>query len=250
MMGLAFVCAWKVLEASLRQNNIAKRLADPIILLLALAGVVGSKLYHVLETPSVLLAHPFSLIVSSNGYAWFGGFLAGVITLLFLAKHFNIPALVLMDLVSPCAALGYGVGRLGCLLAGDGDYGTATSLPWGMSFPNGQVPTAIPVHPTPVYEFLASLLIFYYLWQVAEKRLPKGSVLARYLLLTGIARFLVEFIRLNPRIIFGLSNAQAVSLTCAIAGLILCRRLSQGANRTVLTDRSTCMTTTLERNMS
>jgi len=156
-----------------------------------------------------------------NGYTWFGGFLAGVTTLWFLAKHFNIPSLVLLDLASPCAALGYGVARLGCLLAGDGDYGTATSLPWGMRFPDGLVPTAESVHPTPIYECLAGLLIFFYLWRLGRKVLPLGSISAAYLVLTGIARFLVEFLRLNPPTMLGLSNAQVMSLLCVAVGLML-----------------------------
>src|SRR5712692_4797840 len=220
-IGLAFVCAWKVLEANLRRHNLIDRLAEPIVLLLVLTGLVGSKLYAQLESPSQLLAHPFSSVFSSNGYTWFGGFLAGIATLWFLAKHYNIPALMLLDIVSPCAALGYGIARLGCLFAGDGDYGTATSLPWGMNFPNGLVPTAEYVHPTPIYECLASLLFFYYLWRAAGKELPRGSISARYLVLTGTARFLVEFIRLNPRTILGLSDAQVLSLLCVVVGLML-----------------------------
>jgi phosphatidylglycerol:prolipoprotein diacylglycerol transferase len=156
-----------------------------------------------------------------NGYTWFGGFLSGVTTLWFLAKHFNIPSLALLDLASPCAALGYGVARLGCLLAGDGDYGAATSLPWGMRFPNGLVPTAEFVHPTPIYECLAGLLIFYYLWRPGRKVLPRGGISAAYLVLTGIARFLVEFLRLNPPTMLGLSNAQVMSLLCVAVGLTL-----------------------------
>ena len=220
-IGFAFVCAWKLLEVNLRRHNLPDRLAHPIVLLLVISGIAGAKLYAVLETPALLLAHPFSTVFSLNGYTWFGGFLAGVTTLWFLAKRFNIPSLVPLDLVSPCAALGYGVARLGCLLAGDGDYGIATSLPWGMSFPNGLVPTAEHVHPTPIYECLAGLLIFYYLWRVGKKDLPRGSILARYLVLTGIARFLVEFLRLNPPSVFGLSNAQVMSLLCVAVGLML-----------------------------
>src|SRR5262245_55405929 len=151
-IGLAFVCAWKVLEANLRRHNLAERRAETIIFLVALAGIVGSRMYSALQVPSQLLDHPLNTILSSNGYAWFGGLFAGITTLWLLARRFNIAPLMLMDLVSPCAALGYGIGRLGCLLSGDGDYGTATSLPWGMSFPDGLVPTTQFVHPTPVYE--------------------------------------------------------------------------------------------------
>jgi phosphatidylglycerol---prolipoprotein diacylglyceryl transferase len=220
-IGFAFVCAWRVLEVNLRRHNLPPRLAQRIILLLVISGIVGAKLYAVLEGPAQLLAHPFSSVFSSNGYTWFGGFLGGVPTLWFLAKRFNIPSLVLLDLASPSAALGYGVARLGCLLAGDGDYGIATSLPWGMSFPNGLVPTREHVHPTPLYECLAGLMIFFYLWRLGKRDLPHGNILARYLVLTGIARFLVECLRLNPPTVLNLSNAQIMSLLCVAVALML-----------------------------
>lgn len=218
-IGVAFVLAWKILEVNLKRHNLPSRLARPIILTLVVSGFVGAKLYAVLETPGQLFAHPFTTLFSLNGYTWFGGFLAGITALWLLARHFNIPSLMLLDIGSPCVALGYGVARLGCLLAGDGDYGTPTSLPWGMSFPNGLVPTAQYVHPTPIYECLAGLLIFWYLWRVGKGVLPSGSIFARYLVLTGITRFLVEFLRLNPPSMLGLTNAQIVSVLCVAAGL-------------------------------
>lgn len=218
---VAFIISWKVLEANLTRNNLPGHRADWIIILLSVSGILGSKVYHVLESPAEFLAHPSKLFIFTGGFAWFGGFLAGVIALCFLARCYKMAALKLLDLASPVAALGYAIGRLGCLFAGDGDYGVPTSLPWGMSFPNGIVPTMYAVHPTPIYEFLVSILIFYYLWRAAVTELPPGSILARFLVLTGTARFLVEFIRLNPRTILGLSNAQILSLLCLAVGLII-----------------------------
>jgi phosphatidylglycerol:prolipoprotein diacylglycerol transferase len=142
----------------------------------------------------------------------------------------------MLDLCSPAAILGYGIGRLGCLFSGDGDYGIPTNLPWGMSFNKGLVPSGpycqargLPwdcgMHPTPIYELLASLLIFWFLWRVADpKRGPKpaGTILAFYLILSGLERFLVEFIRLNPHSAFGIfSNAQFMALLSMIAGALL-----------------------------
>jgi phosphatidylglycerol:prolipoprotein diacylglycerol transferase len=125
----------------------------------------------------------------------------------------------MMDIASPAAALGYAIGRWGCVLSGDGDYGIPTSLPWGMSFPRGTVPTTELVHPTPIYESAASAVSFYYLWhQSGQLRLP-GKVFAQYLIITGVARFFVEFIRLNPRLYFGMTNAQVASVFCVLAGI-------------------------------
>jgi len=131
----------------------------------------------------------------------------------------------MLDAASPAAALGYGIGRIGCLISGDGDYGIPTSLPWGMSFPNGIVPTTDRVHPTPIYEFLAAILIFWFLWRLGARCIkvhaPYGIVFSAYLVITGIARYLVEIIRINPRSFYGMTNAQAASVVSIIAGIIL-----------------------------
>src|SRR5258708_168670 len=186
-----------------------------IIGMAGFAGLVGARLYHVLESPRELMADP-SLLISRFGFAWFGGFLGGFVALLFLARRFEIPALEFLDLCSPAAAVGYAIGRIGCLLSGDGDYGVPTTLPWGMSFPNGVVPTMERVHPTPLYEFFIWLLIAAILWKVGKKSASgagiKGEVFCGYLILTGVARFLIEFIRINPRSFLGMSNAQNASL--------------------------------------
>src|SRR6266699_1017766 len=116
-------------------------------------------------------------------------------------------------------------GTIGCLLSGDGDYGVPTTLPWGMSFPNGVVPTTEHVHPTPLYEFFIWLVIAAFLWRMGKKAVtgarPKGEIFCGYLILTGVARFLIEFIRINPRSFFGLSNAQAASLMSIIIGFLM-----------------------------
>src|SRR5947208_8067173 len=199
-----------------------------IIGIAGIAGLVGARLYHVLESPRELLANP-SLLISRFGFAWFGGFLGGFVALLFLARRFGIPTLEFMELCSPAAAVGYAIGRIGCLLSGDGDYGVPTALPWGMSFPNGVVPTTERVHPTPLYEFFIWLVIAAILWQIGKKAAigarPKGEVFCAYLILTGVGRFLIEFIRINPRSFFGMSNAQTASLVSMVVGSILLWRI-------------------------
>jgi phosphatidylglycerol:prolipoprotein diacylglycerol transferase len=198
-----------------------------IIGIAGICGLVGARLYHVLESPRELMADP-ALLVSRFGFAWFGGFLGGFVALLFLAKHYGIPTLEFMDLCSPAACVGYAIGRIGCLLSGDGDYGVPTKLPWGMSFPNGVVATTERVHPTPIYEFLIWMLIAVLLWRMGKKALSgeaPGKIFCAYLILTGVARFLIEFIRINPRSFFGMSNAQTASLVSAILGIILAFRI-------------------------
>jgi phosphatidylglycerol:prolipoprotein diacylglycerol transferase len=223
-MALALLTALYVLQADFRRRRIE---ADPyaIILWAGLAGIAGARLYHLLESPTEFFADPWPLLFSRTGFAWFGGFLAGFLTLALAGRHYRIPFLTIMDVASPAAALGYGVGRIGCLISGDGDYGIPTSLPWGMSFPNGIVPTTDRVHPTPIYEFLAAVAIFYFLWRMgaraANGQFASGKVFAGFLLLSGASRFLVEFIRINPRSFLGMTNAQTVSLLCVVAGGVL-----------------------------
>lgn len=231
--GLAI--AYFVLRADVHRRALT---AEPemIIGLTGIAGVVGAKFYHLLESPRTFFADPWPLLFSRTGLAWFGGLIAGLLTLVLLARHYEMPVLQMLDLASPAAALGYGVGRLGCLTSGDGDYGIPTSLPWGMSFPNGLVPTGERVHPTPIYEFLGSIVIFWILWRLGTPQEPQptprarepqttaqpdGFVFVWYLILTGFGRFLIEFIRINPRVFFGLTNAQVMSLVCMIAGIML-----------------------------
>ena len=224
MLATALLCGFFVLRADLNRRQLDAN-PETIIGLVGLAGLVGAKLWHVLESPADFFANPLQRIFSSSGFAFYGSFLAGFLMLVLLARHYRMPLLVMLDVAAPAAALGYGIGRIGCLISGDGDYGTPTSLPWGMSFPNGLVPTTERVHPTPIYEFLAAVAIFVYLWRLGarslRKPMPAGEVFASYLVLTGLARFLVEFIRINPRSVLGMSNAQAVSLISFVAGGVL-----------------------------
>jgi phosphatidylglycerol:prolipoprotein diacylglycerol transferase len=217
-----------VLSKDLRRRAID---ADPNVIVgyTGIAGLIGSRLYSCLETPSEFFANPWPLLFSRTGFTWFGGAIGGFIALVLLARHYRMPLLGMLDITMPAGTIGYGVGRIGCLISGDGDYGTPTSLPWGMSFPNGIVPTTERVHPTPIYEFLGALVIFWLLWRLGARTMGDkraiGKVLALYLILTGIARFFVEFIRLNPRVLFGLTNAQLASIVSVIIGGFLLLRL-------------------------
>ena len=239
MVWLGLVAGFYALQADLRRRRLPGD-AYFIILGIAVAGLVGSKLYHDLESPAEFLAHP-GMLFSNTGFAWFGAVVGGLLAVWLFARRYRIPYLAVLDVCAPAAAVGYAIGRLGCLLAGDGDYGIPTSLPWGMSFPNGLVPTTERVHPTPIYEFIVWLVIFYFLWREGRKsaqlQRPQGTVLAEYLILTGLARFLVEFIRINPRYYLGFdgpgvvapshgaalmwSNAQVAGLGSVAAGALL-----------------------------
>ena len=178
MVACAMLAAYFVLRADLARRGIADKNsgeAEALVSFPCLAGFVGAKLYHLLESPAEFFADPLHLLFSPYGFAWFGGLLAGFAAFAFVAwritRHnaaagHRVSLLSIFDAGSPAAALGYGIGRIGCLLSGDGDYGIPTSLPWGMSFPNGLVPTVERVHPTPIYEFIVACAIAWWLWRM------------------------------------------------------------------------------------
>ena len=232
---LASVCAcWALYRNFLRYGVDAD--AVGVAAYTTVGGVVGAKLWHVFEDPTLLMHQPLVVLFDRAGFAWFGGLLAGIAVLLWSGRQAKTGGLGMLDLAAPAVSVGYGVGRIGCLISGDGDYGIPTRLPWGMSFPHGLVPTDQRVHPTPIYEFLVALLIARYLWLRGKPRaqgaLPLGQLTGEYLVLSGLARFLVEFIRINPRIYWGMSNAQVASLGSIAAGLLLVAwvRLRTGTN--------------------
>jgi phosphatidylglycerol:prolipoprotein diacylglycerol transferase len=199
--------------------------AFTMITLAGLAGIAGAKLYHLLESPAEFFANPFGLFFTRTGFAWFGGFLGGFGMMVFLGIRARLPFREFLDACSPAAAVGYGIGRIGCFLSGDGDYGKPTSLPWGMSFPDGIIPTIERVHPAPLYEFFIWVVIGGVLWWLGSKvtkgAKTHGAIFAYYLILTGAARFLVEIIRINPPWILGMSNAQVASVASVLAGIVL-----------------------------
>jgi len=234
MLWLAAVSACWILYRNFRRWEIDAD-AISIVAVSTVAGVIGSKIWHVLETPHELLRHPAELLFDRAGFAWYGGLVVGILALLWQARVYKLGSLQMLDLASPAAALGYGVGRLGCLISGDGDYGKPTHLPWGIALPNGLVPTppGVRVQPTPIYELLGAILICWILWRRGGPDRPKplGEITGEYLILTGVARFLVEFVRINPHVLWGMTNAQVASLG-AIAfgiGLIVLARARAGA---------------------
>jgi phosphatidylglycerol:prolipoprotein diacylglycerol transferase len=229
MLWLAAVAASFVMDRSFRRAGVT---ADAVgmVAVAVVAGIVGAKLWHVLDTPADFREMGWSVLWDSAGFAWFGGLVFGISALLLQGWRAKIGGLRTLDLAAPAAAIGYGIGRIGCFLSGDGCYGIAIQpvhllffsfRPWGMSFPNGIEPTFVPVYPTPLYELVAGLLIGGWLWRRAGKPRAAGAILGQYLLLTGTARFLVEFVRRNPKVLWGLSNAQLASAGSAVAGVAL-----------------------------
>lgn len=179
-------------------------------------GFVGAKLYYLAEHGGSLNLHHFG----SSGFTWYGGFIAGTLTVLVLARRWRLPLGALTGvLVAPLAAA-YGVGRLGCFLAGDGTYGRPSDLPWAMSFPNGTMPTTVPVHPTALYEAIVAFVLAAALWRLRTVLQPT-TLVAVYAIVSGISRLLIEELRINSEGWLGLTQPQLWSLGLIALGLSL-----------------------------
>ena len=229
-----FFVGYYILRAELKRRAIVAVPALEVVFALALCALVCSKLYLAVEDPGTYLLDP-SLLLQRTGFTYYGGLIGDVIAVALLARRYQVPMLTLCDTLSVGCTFGFGIGRIGCFLAGDGDYGIPTSLPWGMSFPHGLVPTTQFVHPAPLYEFATSALIAIWLWRQGspsrQPRLPDGEIFALFLIWTGAARFLVEFIKLNPPVFHWLVNAQLVAVISIVAGTVLYRVLHSTAAR-------------------
>ena len=259
MLWLAAVAATIVLYKNFARKGVD---ADAINLVatVVVAGVIGAKTWHELQDVSGLQFalraigapgwhQPMQVVLGflawfRDGFAWFGGMVAAIAVLMGLGHgtHFKGPgwkslanpgpvpgarlgAVRMLDLAAPASALGYGVGRIGCLLAGDGDYGINTTLPWGVHMAKNALVPPTPanalVQPTPIYELLFSIAVFWLLWQLGKRARPVGWLTGLYLLLSGTGRFLVEFVRINPKLYFHhtMSNAQVAAAASAIVGV-------------------------------
>jgi len=255
MLGIGFIVASALLTNELRRKGLDPALGSTITLIAVVFGVAGSKILYLIENWEYFVRAPFEMAFSPGGLTWYGGFILATVVIWLYVRKKGIPFLKICDAAAPGLMIGYGIARIGCHLAGDGDYGMPTSLPWGTvyskgtyppsaafkDFPeivqkygvHGVVPDTIPVHPAPMYEFLMACGLFFVLWKLRTKDTPDGTLFVIYLILAGLARFLVEFIRLNPRIALGLSEAQLISVFLILVGIIGLRVLLNSQRRDV-----------------
>src|SRR4051794_14936602 len=137
-----------------------------------LGGVVGSRLDFILENYDDVKGDLLGNLFSGSGLVWYGGAIGGAIGVLLWARGRRVLNLTLLDICAPALAIGYAVGRIGCQLSGDGDYGIPWDGPWAMAYPHGTLPSDVAVHPTPVYETLAMGLVTYALWRSRNRFQP------------------------------------------------------------------------------
>jgi phosphatidylglycerol:prolipoprotein diacylglycerol transferase len=182
-------------------------------------GIVGARLYFLIQNYADVKDDLLGNLFSGGGLVWYGGLIGGALAVAAWAWWRKFLNLTLLDVAAPALAIGYAIGRCGCQLSGDGDYGKAWDGPWAMAYPDGTVPTDDRVHPTPVYESLAMGLCAWLLWQLRD-RVRAGVLFAIYLIYAGAERFLIEFVRLNDRGALGLTTAQYESIAMMLGGAI------------------------------
>jgi phosphatidylglycerol:prolipoprotein diacylglycerol transferase len=237
MLALAFLAAGNVLGRELERKHIDPELASSMVLWAAVGGLAGSRLLSVVDDWQGFLAHPLAFIFTGAGFVFYGGLLGGFLTVTILIRRRGLSWLRVSDAIAPGLALGQAIGRIGCLLAGDGDWGTPTTLPWAMRYPNAIIgwdswvqanglPADVRVHPAPIYETLGYGAAFLVLWSMRRSRQPDGMILWWYLLLSATVRFLVEFVRINPKLALGLSEAQWISIGLMVIATVLIWRWS------------------------
>ncbi len=219
MFALAFLAAGALIAKRLKELDKPVDWAYEIGFAALIGGIVGSRLYFLVENWDSVSDDLLGNVFSGSGLVWYGGAIGGAIAVLLWAWYRGFLGLALLDLAAPALALGYAVGRIGCQLSGDGDYGKPWDGPWAMAYPDGTVPTEQEVHPTPVYEALAMGFGAWLLWQLRD-RFRTGVLFALYLLYAGGERFLVEFVRRNDDVALGLTTAQLESLAMLLAGAI------------------------------
>jgi phosphatidylglycerol:prolipoprotein diacylglycerol transferase len=212
-----FLAAGAVLARHLRELGKPVDWAYEIVFAALVGGLVGSRVDYLTQNWSDVSDDLLGNVFSGNGLVWFGGLVGGAIGVVLWAWARGFLEPRLLDVCAVPLALGYAIGRVGCQLSGDGDYGEPSDLPWAMSYPDGTVPTDQEVHPTPIYETLAMGFVALLLWQLRH-RLAPGVLFAIYLVLAGLERLLVEFIRRNDSVVLGLTQPQLISIVMIAAG--------------------------------
>ena len=238
MMALGFLAADYVITLECRRRGIVTEYASSTVVWAAIMGISSARALDILNNFSSYWADPKSMILSGSGFVWYGGLFGGIFGTYLVSRYYKIGFLKTTDMCAPALAIGQAIGRLGCQLSGDGDWGLPSKLPWAMAYPrdivgwnsqtvlkldaHGQLVSGffpgVRVHPAPIYETLLYTGIFVILWRLRGKGFADGRLFFLYLILAGAARFTVEFVRINPRVFIGLSEAQLIAIAMIILG--------------------------------
>jgi phosphatidylglycerol:prolipoprotein diacylglycerol transferase len=217
MFALAFLACGAMAARRLKELDKPVDWSYELVFAALIGGLVGARGYYLVEHPDEF---GFSGVFAGSGLTFWGGAVGGAVGVLLWAWWRGFLTGYLLDMGGIGLAIGYSIGRIGCQLSGDGDYGSASSLPWAMAYPDGTVPTTEEVHPTPIYETLSMGLVAWLLWRWRDRFQP-GVVFGLYLIAAGIERFLVEFVRRNDEAAWGLTAPQLEAIVAFLLGTIV-----------------------------
>jgi phosphatidylglycerol:prolipoprotein diacylglycerol transferase len=241
MMALGFFAASSVLTSEGKRRGLNRDFASSLAMWAAIAGLAGARLNAVIDNFSAYMRDPWSIIFSSSEFVWYGGLIGILAASYFVSRYYKVNFATTADMAAPALVIGQALGRIGCHLSGDGDWGMPTTLPWGVQYPraivgwNGNTVLkldsqnhmvsgfypGVHVHPTPIYEAALYTIVFLFLWSRRKETRVPGQLFFLYLMLAGAARFTIEFLRVNPRVFMGLSEAQLISIAMMILGISL-----------------------------
>ena len=219
MFALGFLACGLVLARRLRELGRPTDWAYEMVFAALIGGLVGARVYFLIQHWSSVKHDVVGSAFSGTGLVWYGGAIGGAIGVLGWAHWRRMLNWTTIDMSATVLALGYAIGRIGCQVSGDGDYGIRSTLPWAMGYPKGTVPTppGVKVQPTPIYETVAMCLVAWFLWRLRDRVRP-GVIFALYLVLSGLERLLVEFIRRNREVAVGLTAPQLESVALVVIG--------------------------------
>lgn len=225
--------------------------AAAILLIAALSGIVGAKIFHQLENFSEFLNDPVGSLFSAGGLTFYGGLIFGVLAVLWYIRTKKIPASQMMDVAAPAVMLAYGIGRIGCMASGDGCWGVPNLEPkpewlaflpdwmWAFNYPHNVINSGVPIEgcaghychvlaepvwPTPFYESSISILFFFGLWSIRKCIAIPGVLFGIFLIMNGVERFFIEKIRVNNKYDvsgFQFTQAEVISVLLVVAGIVL-----------------------------
>lgn len=219
MVAIAALVGLAMFKRELRRTHLPIQAADAGMAGI-FGGLAGAKLVWAVEHVG---NEPFSqLLFSRGGLSWFGGLAGGLLAGIWMVRRHRLPVVSVLAAATPALAIGHALGRVGCFLVGD-DYGRPSSLPWAVAFPEGLPPTTVPVHPTQLYEALALIPIAFMLARWQRQGGADRLVLGRYLVLVGVLRFVIEFVRINDQVLGPLTVAQTFSIIAVAAGVVISR---------------------------
>ena len=226
---ICFLACGAIVARRLRELGKPVDWAYEIVFAALIGGLLGARGYFIVQNYGEVKHDLLGHIFSGSGLVWYGGAIGGAIAVVAWMRWRDTLNLLTVDMCATVLALGYGIGRIGCQVSGDGDYGIRSKLPWAMGYPHGTVPTppGVTVQPTPIYETVSMCLLAYALWQLRDRVRP-GVIFGLYLVLSGLERLLVEFVRRNKEIFAGLTGPQLESIVLMAVGVVLLWALARG----------------------